>query len=76
MAWKNNQLNTIWHPKYWLCLFENEAHFVLEYSLYNHIRDKFPSLFENIILGSFKSSFQLDHEVDISLYLMESIATL
>ena len=25
---------------------ENEAHFVLEYPLYNPIRDKFPSIFQ------------------------------
>ena len=28
---------------------ENEAHFVLECPLYNTIKDKFPSLFENVI---------------------------
>ena len=30
---------------------------------------KFPSLYENVVLGSPKSFFQLDHQVDISLYL-------
>ena len=47
---------------------------MLECPLYNLIRDKFPSLFENVILGSLKSFFQLDHQVDISFYLMEAIA--
>ena len=28
---------------------ENEAHLVLECPLYNPIRDKFPSLFENVV---------------------------
>ena len=31
------------------------------------IRDKFPSQFENVILGSLKSFFQLEHQVDICL---------
>ena len=53
---------------------ENEAHFVLECPLYNSIRDKFQSLFENVVLGSLKSFFQLDHQVDISLYLTEATA--
>ena len=38
-------------------------------SMYNAIREKFPSLLENVVLGSLKSFFQLDHQVDISLYL-------
>ena len=29
---------------------ENEANYVLKCTLYNPIRDKFPSLFENVIL--------------------------
>jgi hypothetical protein len=33
---------------------ENLAHFVLECPLYRSIRDKFPSQFENVILGSLK----------------------
>ena len=28
---------------------ENEAHFILECPLYKPIRDKFPSLFENVV---------------------------
>ena len=51
---------------------EIEPHFVLRYPLYNPIRDKFHSLFENVILGSLKSFFQLNHQVDISLYLTEA----
>ena len=38
------------------------------------IRDKFPSLFENVVLGSLKSFFQLDNQVDINLYLIEATA--
>ena len=40
-------------------------------SIYNTKRDKFPSLFENVVLEGLKSFFQLDHQVDISLYLTE-----
>ena len=43
---------------------------MLECPLYKPIKDKFPSLFENVILRSLKSFFQLDHHVDISLYLV------
>ena len=53
---------------------ENEAHFVLECPLYNPIRDQFPSLFENIVPGSLKFFFQLDQQVDVSLYLAEATA--
>ena len=54
---------------------EIEAHFVLEYPLYNSIEDKFQSLFKNVVLGSLKSLLQLDHKVHINLYLMEAIHT-
>ena len=54
---------------------ENEAHFVLECPLYNSIRYKFQALFEKLVLGSLKSFFQLDHQVDISLYLTEATAS-
>jgi hypothetical protein len=53
---------------------ENEAHFVLEYLLYNPIRDKFSSLFANVVPGSLKCSFQLDQLVSISLYLIKATA--
>ena len=42
-------------------MVENETYFVLECPLYNYIRDDFPSLFENVVLESLKSFFQLDH---------------
>ena len=45
---------------------------MLEYPLYNPIRDKFPSLFENVVPGNLKSFFKLDQQVDISLYLTEA----
>ena len=45
---------------------------MLERPQYNPIRDKFPSMFESIVLGSLKSFFQLDHQSDISLYLTEA----
>ena len=51
---------------------DNEAHFVLECPLYNLAKDKFPSLFENVILGSLKSFLQSDQQVDTSLYLTEA----
>ena len=53
---------------------ENEAHLVLECALYNFSMDKFPSLFENVQLGNLESFFQLDQQVDISLYLMKATA--
>ena len=51
---------------------ENEASFVLECPLYNPNRKKSPSLFENIVLGSLESFFQLDQQVNISLCLTEA----
>ena len=42
--------------------------------MYNPVRDKFPSLFENVVPGSLKSFFQLDQQVNISLYLTEATA--
>ena len=47
---------------------------MLECPIYNPIRDKFPSLYENVVLGSLKTFFPLDHKVDCSLYLTEAIA--
>ena len=47
---------------------EIEAHSVLKCPLYNPIRDKFPSLFENVEPESLKSFFQLDQQVNFSLY--------
>ena len=47
---------------------------MLECPLYNSIRDKFEFLFENIALGNVKPFFQLDHQVDVSLYLVEAMA--
>jgi len=38
------------------------------------IRDKVQSLFERVILGSLKTFFQLDHQVDLSCCFMEAIA--
>ena len=51
---------------------ENEAHFVLECPLYNPIKNKFSSLFKEVIQESLKSFFQLDHQVNVSLYLTEA----
>ena len=45
---------------------------MLKSPLHNPIGDKFPSLFENVVLGSFEYFFQLNHQVDITLYLMEA----
>ena len=50
----------------------NEAYFSLECPLFNPIKDVFPSIFENVVPWSLKSFFQLDHQVDINLYLMEA----
>ena len=40
---------------------------MLECPLCTSIRNKSQSLLENVVLGSFKSFFQLDHQVNISL---------
>ena len=47
---------------------------MLDCPLFNPIKDKFQSLFAKAVLGSFESIFQLDHQVDISLYLTEATA--
>jgi hypothetical protein len=47
---------------------------MLECPLHNFIRDKFALLFENVVLGSLESFFQLDQQFDISLYLTEAAA--
>ena len=54
---------------------ENESHFKLDLSSFKPIRDKFPSLFEDVVLESLKSVFQFDHQVDINFFLKE-VATL
>ena len=41
---------------------ENEASFVLECPLYNAIRNRFPSPFENVVPRGLKSFFQIDHQ--------------
>ena len=51
-----------------------EAHFVLECPLYNSINHKIPSLFQNVVLGSLKSSSQLDHQVDFCVYHFQATA--
>ena len=53
---------------YSLIRLENEAHFVLECPVYEHVRNKFPPLFENAVLGSLESFLQVDHQIDSSLY--------
>ena len=53
---------------------DNEAHRALGCSLYNPIVDKFPLLFQNVILGSMESIFRSDHRVNGRLYLMKDIA--
>jgi hypothetical protein len=52
---------------------EYDAHFILEYPMYKPTRSKFPSLFENVVLGTLKSFFKWDQQ-DISLYTMAAIA--
>ena len=47
---------------------------MLECLLYNSICDNFQPLFSNVVLGSLKSFFQWDHQVDISLYMTEATA--
>ena len=38
----------------------NEAQFVLECLVYNSIWDRFLYMFQSVVLGDFKSFFQLD----------------
>ena len=45
---------------------------MLECPIYIPITHKFPSLSENVVLGSLKSFFQSDQQVNISLYLKEA----
>ena len=55
----------------------HNPHFVLESPVYKLIRSleiKFSSLLENEVWRSIKSFFQLDYQVDISLYLPEAAA--
>ena len=47
---------------------------MLECPLYHSINDKLQSLFEDVILKSLESFFQLDHPVDIGLTLTDAIA--
>jgi hypothetical protein len=51
-----------------------EAHIVLEYHIYNSIRDKFSSLFANVFFKEFRVLLQLNHQIDITLYLAEVTA--
>ena len=44
---------------------EKEAHFVFECSQYNPVKDKFPSLFENVVLGSLESLFESNHQLTL-----------
>ena len=37
--------------------------------LHNSIRDKFPTVFENVVLANLKPFFQLDHQVGINLLI-------
>jgi hypothetical protein len=55
-------------------LLKTRHTFVLECLLYNPIGDKVLSVYQNLILESLKSFFQLGHQVDICLYLMKDIA--
>ena len=45
---------------------------MLECALYNSIKDRFPFMFQNVVLGSIKFSFQMDHQVDITMYLVNT----
>jgi hypothetical protein len=47
---------------------------VFECLLYNPIREKFLSLFKNVVPGSLKSFFQWDQQVNVRLYLTEATA--
>ena len=48
-------------------IFENEAHFGVVC-----VGDKISSIFKHIVFKNLKSFFQLDHGVDIELYLSKA----
>ena len=54
------------------CNHECESYMRLSL-LHLHWREV-PSLFHNVVLGSLKSVFQLDHQIDISICLTEATA--
>ena len=68
LGWKfyvNYALSWLWkmrHTSFWECL------------IHISIKTIIPSLFENVVLGSLKSIFQLDHQLHISLYLTQASA--
>ena len=64
-----NSSDTRLYHFYYYYVIENEAHFMLKWLLHYPIKDEFACLFEDIVLESLKSFFQLYHQVDISLYL-------
>ena len=43
-------------------------------SLYNSTRDRFPSLIQNLVVGSLNSYFQLTYQFDFSHYFTEATA--
>lgn len=53
-------------------VIEDDVYFMLECPLCNPIRDKFPSLFENVVARSLKSFLQIEQQVNISFYLTEA----
>lgn len=59
-------------PFFYYDVAEIETCFVLKSTLYNPSRDERPSLLQILVLGGHKSSFQLDHQVHISFYLIEA----
>jgi hypothetical protein len=71
-GWISLSLEITYHSTFSLVMLLKMSHTL--YPLYNPIRDKFHSLFENVLLGSLKSFLQLNHQVDISLYLTEAMA--
>ena len=46
----------------------------MEQPLHNSTRDKFPFRFQDAILDSLKSFFQLDHQVDVNISHMKVVA--
>ena len=52
-----------------LCSWKWNTFCVGDNKTYKHIWDKFPLLFENVVFGSLKYFFWLNHQDDICLYL-------
>ena len=62
----SQSLEITYYATFYDKVVENEAHFVLKCLLYNSLSNiTFSYPIQNVIWGSLKSFFQVDHQVDI-----------